>query len=73
MRRVVVPQVRFVSLPADFLPLFLLLGVAVSGIVMRYGFRIDVVDVKGSPWAWSRCPVAPEGIAPTSCSCTCSW
>lgn len=65
VRRVVVPQVRFVSLPVDFLPLFLLLGVAVSGIVMRYGFRIDVVDVKELAMGLVTLhPVAPEGIAP---------
>lgn len=46
IRRVVIPRVRYVSLTADFFPLFLLLAIALSGIVMRYGFRIDLVDVK---------------------------
>ena len=65
VRRVVIPQVRYISLPADYLPLFLLLGVAVSGIVMRYGFRIDVVDVKALTMGLATLhPVAPEGVAP---------
>lgn len=54
LRRLVFPQVRYISLAADFFPLFLILGIAVTGIVMRYGipnplgwnFRADVVTVK---------------------------
>ncbi len=46
LRRVVVPRIRYISLSVDYFPLFLLLGVALSGIAMRYIFRVDVTAVK---------------------------
>jgi len=46
LRRVVIPQVRYISLVADYFPLFLIGAIAVSGILMRYFFRVDVVGVK---------------------------
>ncbi len=46
LRRLRDPQVRYVSLFADYLPLFLLLGLVLSGIWMRYFTRIDTVAVK---------------------------
>jgi nitrate reductase gamma subunit len=45
-RRLLDPLVRYLSLPADYFALFLLLSVAVSGIVMRYLTRVDLVAVK---------------------------
>jgi nitrate reductase gamma subunit len=45
-RRLRDPQVRYVSLFADYSILFLLLGIAVSGVLMRYFIRIDTVAVK---------------------------
>lgn len=46
VRRVVMPHVRYISLPADFFPLFLILGIAITGIMMRYFTKVDVVSVK---------------------------
>lgn len=46
LRRVVMPQVRYISLPADFFPLFLIFGIALSGILMRFVFRVDIVNIK---------------------------
>ena len=46
MRRFLIPQVRYISLPADYFPLFLILGVALSGIVMRYWAKTDVIAIK---------------------------
>jgi len=46
LRRVFIPQVRYISLPADYLPLFLLMGIATSGILMRYFFKVDIIKVK---------------------------
>lgn len=46
LRRVLIPQVRYVSLPADYFPLFLIMGIAGSGVLMRYFFRVDVTAVK---------------------------
>jgi [DsrC]-trisulfide reductase subunit M len=45
-RRLADPLVRYVSLPADYFALFLLLGVAVSGILMRYVTKVDLVAAK---------------------------
>jgi len=45
-RRLFNPQVRYISLPSDYFALFLLLGVAISGDLMRYFTKVDVVKVK---------------------------
>jgi len=46
IRRVVIPQVRYISLPADYFPLFLILGIAFSGVLMRYFFKVNVMGIK---------------------------
>jgi len=46
IRRIVYSQMRYISLPADYFALFLLLGIVVSGLLMRLFYRIDVVGVK---------------------------
>ncbi len=47
MRRVVIPQVRYISLPSDYFPLFLILGIATTGILMRHtDLRVDITRVK---------------------------
>ena len=45
-RRFLNAQVRYISLVADYFALFLLLGVAGSGIAMRYIWKVDFVGVK---------------------------
>jgi nitrate reductase gamma subunit len=46
LRRVFIPQLRYISLAADFFPLFLIMGIALSGIFMRYFTKVDVVSIK---------------------------
>ncbi len=46
LRRLWVPSVRYISLPGDFFPLLLIIGIATTGILMRYVFKLDVVGVK---------------------------
>jgi nitrate reductase gamma subunit len=46
IRRVGIPQVKYISLVADYFPLFLILGIAVSGVLMRYFTKTDIVSVK---------------------------
>ncbi len=46
LRRIYIPQMRYISLAADFFPLFLIIGVALSGILMRYFAKVDIVGVK---------------------------
>jgi nitrate reductase gamma subunit len=46
IRRIVNPQVRYISLAADYFPLFLIMGIAITGIMMRYFTKTDIVGVK---------------------------
>ena len=46
LRRVVIPQVRYISLAADFFPLFLIGAIGASGVLMRYFLKTDVVGIK---------------------------
>ncbi len=41
-RRLMNPQVRYISLANDYFPLFLILGIAFTGILMRFFLRTDV-------------------------------
>jgi nitrate reductase gamma subunit len=45
-RRVASAQLRYISLFSDYFAVLLLLSVALSGIFMRYVFRVDLVSVK---------------------------
>jgi len=45
-RRVLVPRIRYISAPSDHLMLALLVGIAVSGLMMKYVTHTDVVAVK---------------------------
>nr|HID59583.1 menaquinol oxidoreductase [Desulfobacterales bacterium] len=63
LRRVVIPQLRYVSLPADYFPLFLIMGVVISGILMRYFFKVDIIGVKELTLGLATFnPKVPEGI-----------
>jgi nitrate reductase gamma subunit len=46
VRRVVLPQIRYISLAADYFPLLVILALTITGILMRYFIRIDVTSVK---------------------------
>lgn len=46
LRRVFISKVGYISLPADYFPLFLIMGIAFTGIVMRYFTKVDIVNVK---------------------------
>jgi nitrate reductase gamma subunit len=48
IRRLFNPPVRYISLPADYFPLLLLLGIVLTGILMRHFslFRVDLIKVK---------------------------
>ena len=46
LRRVLIPQVNYISLASDFFPLFLLIGIALTGILMRYFTKINVIAAK---------------------------
>jgi nitrate reductase gamma subunit len=46
IRRLWNPQVRYISLAADYFPLLLILGIGISGIWMRYFSKTDLLAVK---------------------------
>ena len=63
LRRILISQVRYFSLAADFFPLFLIIGIAVSGIMMRYFTKVDIVGVKELTMGLVTFhPHIPEGI-----------
>lgn len=45
-RRLVIPSVRYISLPSDYFPLFLIMAIAITGILMRYFIKTDIAGVK---------------------------
>ena len=63
LRRVIVPQVRYISLAADYFPLFLIGAIGFSGVLMRYFFKTDVVGIKQLTMGLiTFSPVVPTGI-----------
>ena len=78
-RRIIIPQMRYLSLAADYFPLFLILAIAITGMGMRYGAsvmnylgmdnlalaRVDVNGVKILTMSLlSFSPVVPKNIGP---------
>jgi len=63
IRRVGMPQVRYISLIADYFPLFLILAIATTGVLMRYFTKTDIVSVKMFTMSLvSFSPAIPKGI-----------
>jgi len=63
LRRVVIPQVKYISLSSDFFPLFLIIAIAGTGILMRYFTKVDVIGAKELALGLvSFHPRVPEGI-----------
>jgi nitrate reductase gamma subunit len=46
VRRLVISNVRYISLAADYFPLFLIMGIAFTGILMRYFTKVDIAAIK---------------------------
>jgi len=62
-RRLFIPQVRYISLASDYFPLFLILGIAVTGVMMRHFFKVDLLAVKElATGIFALSPAVPEGI-----------
>ncbi len=53
LRRLIMPYVRYISLPADYFPLFLILAIVTTGILMRYVFRVDIISIKQLTVGWA--------------------
>jgi nitrate reductase gamma subunit len=64
-RRVADARLRYVSLPADYFPLALILGIAVSGILLRYVTKVDLESVKSLAIGLVTFhPTIPAGVGP---------
>jgi len=63
LRRIYIPQIKYISLAADYFPLFLIMGIASTGILMRYFFKVDIVGVKTLTMGLVNLnPVIPEKV-----------
>ena len=64
LRRVFIANVRYISLASDFFPLFLIFGIALTGILMRYFAKIDVRAAKELTMGLVTFhPTIPDGVA----------
>ncbi len=62
-RRLFVRQVKYISIASDYFPLFLIFGIALSGILMRYFTKTDVTAAKELTLGLVTFrPTIPEGI-----------
>jgi [DsrC]-trisulfide reductase subunit M len=62
-RRMVDSKLRYISLASDYFPLFLILSIITTGILMRYFDRVDIIKVKElAVGLFSLHPAVPEGI-----------
>jgi nitrate reductase gamma subunit len=63
-RRLAISQVRYISLVSDYFPLFLLLGIGISGFWLRHLAKTDIASVKEMMLGLVRfAPVVPESIS----------
>jgi nitrate reductase gamma subunit len=63
IRRIIYPQVRYISLPSDYFVLFAIGGIAISGVLMRLIYKVDLVQVKEWVMAMLRFrPMPPKGV-----------
>jgi nitrate reductase gamma subunit len=65
IRRLANAQVRYFSLFADYFALFLLLGLALSGVILRYFVKTDIPGIKELAMGLvTFSPAVPDGIDP---------
>jgi nitrate reductase gamma subunit len=63
LRRLFIPTLRYISLPADYFPLFLIIGIGATGVLTRYFLKVNVVGVKELTMGLvTLSPKIPEGI-----------
>ncbi|MBU1640044.1 MAG: sulfate reduction electron transfer complex DsrMKJOP subunit DsrM [Proteobacteria bacterium] len=46
IRRLIMPQVRYISLGTDYFPLLLIFAIGATGMLMRHYFRVDITAIK---------------------------
>lgn len=63
LRRVFIPQIRYISLPSDYFALSLILGIAITGVLMRNVWKVDLNIVKQLAMGLvTFSPAVPQGI-----------
>ena len=63
LRRIYLPEMRYISLAADYFPLFLIISIAITGILMRYFTKVDIVSIKELTMGLATLhPTIPNGI-----------
>ncbi len=62
-RRMFDAKVNYISQAADYFPLFLILGIAATGLSMRYFTKVDIIGIKTLTMGLvTFSPVIPEGV-----------
>lgn len=62
-RRYFEDKIRYMSLPSDYFPLYLILGIAVTGVWMRHIDKVDLIGIKSlAIGIFTFDPVVPAGI-----------
>ena len=62
-RRIFDTKVTYISQAADYFPLFLIIGIAATGIAMRYFTKVDIIGIKTLTMGLATfSPVIPEGL-----------
>ena len=65
LRRLVVPQLRYISLVTDYFVLLLLLGIVTTGLLMRHFFPADLIQIKNMALGWiTFVPAMPKEVGP---------
>ena len=64
LRRVIIPQMRYISLFTDYFALLLITGVAVTGLLMRHFFPVDLNELKTLAMGWvTFSPIVPKDVS----------
>ncbi|MHC4945533.1 MAG: sulfate reduction electron transfer complex DsrMKJOP subunit DsrM [Planctomycetota bacterium] len=62
-RRLYDAKIKYISLPADYFALLLLLGIVISGVLVRHVFKVDIVEAKKlAVGLFTLSPSMPEGL-----------
>ena len=62
-RRIFLGQIKYISLASDYFPLLLIIGIAASGILMRYFAKVDILSIKAFAMGLvTLSPTAPENV-----------
>ncbi|MDP8206446.1 MAG: sulfate reduction electron transfer complex DsrMKJOP subunit DsrM [Candidatus Electryonea clarkiae] len=65
LRRVMDSRLRYMSLLNDYFPLLLIIGIATTGVLMRYFIKVDIISIKElGTGLLSFHPILPEGVNP---------